>query len=336
MISIEIFFHCYIYECCYLSLAEYYLENFHRSGQFILPQKKGGSAVISQLWTESESGAHQKFPPTSSTQRWLSKFSYLAFSRIQVPGTLFFFHLKKNQTPPNWTSYTCFWGESNFLCWFVFCFQPKKNANTDKKMVFLGASSHHPQSMETSHRLFGTLAPSNAERLESWANDNSARPGVAMFWDRVILNRVKFVWCKDRMCIYTIYKIYNICIYITFLEKKGWWSQNWLNDIKWLWLVGFLLPPSLKNIRTSNWIIYSKLWCFFGKHHLPTLRYRGTKKICFFWNSAVFTTSEKTLRRGLKNGNTQVASVSRKSLFLMASVLQKFQTSWFHLSKDSV
>lgn len=135
--------------------------------------------MIFQLWTESESGAHQKFPPTSSTQRWLSKFSYLAFSGIQVPWTLFFFHLKKNQTPPNWTSYTCFWGESNVLYWFVFCFQPKKSQH-HKKMAFFGASSHHPQSIETSRRLFGTLAPSNAERLESWANDNSARPRVAI------------------------------------------------------------------------------------------------------------------------------------------------------------
>ena len=107
-----------------------------------------------------------KISSKKSTQRWLSKFSYLAFSGSQVPWTLFFFHLKKNQTPPNWTSYTCFWGESNFLCWFVFCFQPRKMPQPPKKRCCLG---HHRIIRNPSRHLVFDLAPLPLQMQSDWS-----------------------------------------------------------------------------------------------------------------------------------------------------------------------
>lgn len=219
MISIEISFHCYIYECCYLSFSKVLSWELSPKGQFILPEKK---MVV--LWYFSCEPSQN----LELTKSFLQKIDAKVALKIFVPSffwdsssvdAFLFPFEKKKQTPPNWTSYTCFWGESNFLCWFVFCFQPKKMPQLPKKRCCLG---HHRIIRNPSRHLVVFLAPLPLQMQSDWSPELTTTqpdPESPLFWDRVIWNRVKFIWCKDRMYIYIIiYIIYNIYIYIYILR----------------------------------------------------------------------------------------------------------------------
>lgn len=119
------------------------------------------------------------------------------------------------------------------LC-FVF---NQKKANTTKKWRFL---AHHRIIRNPSRHLVVYLAPWPLQMQSDWSPELTTTqpdPESPLFWDRVIWNRVKSIWGKDRIYIYT--HIYHIYIYILcFFEKRGWWSQKWLNDYSWWVFVG--------------------------------------------------------------------------------------------------